>query len=233
MPGLRPPGSAAYVYPCCLLPTAYCLLLTAYCPLPMVTGIVSTSEPCKTCQRRPTAFFRFRASSGFLLLRRVKTFEGALCLLCARKVFRDMQARNLTLGWWGLLSLPAMIVFMIDNRQAFDRGTAQLRRPLPADPTNDRKLVGRPVLARPSVLLALAILMTTVAAMATGGFGIDREEWTVGTCVAYSETNAISVPCDAPTAAGSVLAITEDVFACPPATQFFVDLKTGFVACLG
>ena len=199
----------------------------------MVTGIVSTSDPCKSCQRVPTTFFRFRSNTGFLFMRRVQIFEGTLCRICARKVFRDMQAHNLTLGWWGFVSLPGMIVFMIDNRETFRRGIAQLKRPLPADPKNDVKLAGRPVLARGSVLLVLAILVTTVVGFVTGGFGIDRDEWTVGTCIDYDETNAILVACDAPTAEGSVLAITEDVFKCPPAAEFFVDLKTGSVACLG
>jgi hypothetical protein len=199
----------------------------------MVSGIISTSEPCKSCQRVSTTFFRFRSNTGFLFMRRVQTFEGTLCRICARKVFRDMQAHNLTLGWWGFVSLPGMMVFMIDNRETFKRGVAQLKRPLPADPKNDVKLAGRPVLARGSVLLVLAILVTTVVGLVTGGFGIERDEWTVGSCIDYEETNVILVPCDAPTAEGRVLAIIEDVFECPPAAGFFVDLKTGSVACLG
>jgi hypothetical protein len=199
----------------------------------MVSGIVSTSEPCKACHRVPTTFFRFRANTGLLFMRRVQIFEGALCRICARKIFRDMQAHNLTFGWWGFVSLPAMFVFMIDNRETFKRGIAQLQRPLPADPKNDAKLAGRPVLARGSVLLVLAILVTTVVGLVTGGFGTKRDEWTIGTCIDYEETNVILVPCDAPTAEGSVLAVTEDVFECPPAAEFFVDLKTGSVACLG
>jgi hypothetical protein len=199
----------------------------------MVTGIVSTSEPCKSCHRVPTTFFRFRSNTGLLFMRRVQIFEGALCRICARKVFRDTQARNLTLGWWGFVSLPGMIVFMIDNRETYKRGVARLRWPLPANPKNDAKLAGRPVLARVPVLLVLAILVATVLWFVTDGFGIARDVWTVGTCVDYADTHVILVPCDSPTAEGSVLSITEDVFECPPASRFFVDLKTGSVACLG
>lgn len=199
----------------------------------MVTGIVSTTDPCRSCRRVPTTFFRFRSNTGFLFMRRVQIYEGTLCRICARRIFRDMQSHNLTLGWWGFISIAGMIVFLIDNRETFKRGIAELKRPLPADPRNDAKLAGRPVFARPSVLVVLAILVTFVLGVATDGFGIDRDQWEVGTCVTYSETNVIVVQCDDPTAAGSVLSITEDVFGCPPAAQFFVDLKTGSIACLG
>jgi hypothetical protein len=199
----------------------------------LVTGIVSTTENCKSCGRVPTTFFRFRSNSGFLFVRRVQIFEGHLCKICARKIFRDMQSYNLTFGWWGFISIPGMIVFLIDNRETFRTGVASLKRPLPADPAKDRKLAGRPVFARPSVLLVLAILVTIVVGFVTDGFGINREEWEVGNCVDYEGTNVVVVPCDAPTAEGRVLGITENVFDCPPPAEFFVDLKTGVVACLG
>jgi hypothetical protein len=199
----------------------------------MVTGIVSTSTPCKSCQRVPTTFFRFRSNTGLLFMRRVQIFEGTLCRICARRVFRDMQAHNLTLGWWGFISLPGMIVFLIDNRETFKAGIAELKRPVPADPKKDAKLAGKPVFARGSVLLVLAILLTIVIGFVTDGFGLDRDDWTVGTCVDYADTNVVIVPCDAPTAEGSVLSITQGVFDCPPTARFFVDLKTGYIACLG
>jgi len=156
-----------------------------------------------------------------------------LCRICARRVFRDMQAHNLTLGWWGLASFVGTIVLLIDNRKVLRRGIGSLRPPLPADPRNDPKLAGRPVFARPSVLLVLAILVVVVVGVVPDGFGIDRDKWEVGACVDYSGTNVIVVPCDDPTAEGGVLAIIEDVFSCPAEAEYFVDLNSDEVACLG
>lgn len=199
----------------------------------MVSGMVSLTDPCESCHRVPTASFRFRSNSGFVFLRRVQIYEAMLCRICARRVFRDMQAHNLTLGWWGFESFVGTIVGLIDNRKALRRGTGSLKRPLPADPRIDRKLAGRPVFVRPSVLMVLAILVVVVVGVVTDGFGIDRDQWDVGACVNYSGTNVIVVPCDDPTAEGSVLAIIDDVFSCPAEADYFVDLNSGEVACLG
>jgi hypothetical protein len=145
-----------------------------------------------------------------------------------------MQAHNLTLGWWGFVSFVGTIKFLVDNRSALMRGTASLRRPHPIDPRKDVALAGRPVFARPVVLLVLAMLVTVVFGLATGGFGTERADWAVGACVDYTDTSVIAIPCDDERAAeGMVLAIIEDVFGCPPGSQYFVEVDRDSIGCLG
>ena len=199
----------------------------------MVKRIGFLTDPCESCGRVPTAAFRFRSNSGFMFRRWVQTYQGRLCRICARGVFRDMQARNATLGWWGFASFVGTIVYLIDNRWALRRGINSLRPPFPANPLEDRKLLGRMVFARPSVLLVIVIFLGGAVGVVTRGFGIHGDQWEVGACVNYSGTSVIVVPCDDPTWDDRVLAIIDNVFACPAEADYFVDLDSAGVACLG
>jgi hypothetical protein len=145
-----------------------------------------------------------------------------------------MQAHNLTLGWWGFVSFVGTLRFLFENRSALLRGSAALRRPHPIDPRKDVALAGRPVFARPLVLIVLAMMVTIIFGFSTGGFGTERADWTVGACVDYTDTSVIAIPCDGERASeGTVLAIIEDVFSCPPGSLYFVEVDRDSIGCLG
>ncbi|NND02728.1 MAG: hypothetical protein HKN91_08075 [Acidimicrobiia bacterium] len=80
-------------------------------------------------------------------------FDGMLCRVCAKGAFREFQARNITRGWWGIVSFFATILYLLRNGWLYSFKKNSVLPPQPSDPIADQVLSGRPVFARPSVVL--------------------------------------------------------------------------------
>jgi hypothetical protein len=50
-----------------------------------------------------------------LVMRKVRVWSGRACRRCAGKVFARTTLHNLTLGWWGTISLFVTPLFLISN----------------------------------------------------------------------------------------------------------------------
>jgi hypothetical protein len=101
---------------------------------------------CQICGRRPTKLFSFSGNQGFLVFRKMFHFDGWLCRSCATGTFRKMQTRNLSWGWFGLISFVATIAYGMQNMLGYYRGRKEFAAPSPADRVLEKKLQGRPVL---------------------------------------------------------------------------------------
>jgi hypothetical protein len=101
---------------------------------------------CMICGRRPTKLFSFSGNQGFLVFRKMFHSDGWLCSSCATGTFRSVQTRNLSWGWFGLISFVATIAYGIQNMVNYYQGRKELTAPTPADRVLEKKLQGRPVL---------------------------------------------------------------------------------------
>lgn len=77
----------------------------------MACGII-----CQSCGiEAPTRAIEFHQNIGALFMRFHKTCKGNLCKRCIHRRFWQFTATNLTLGWWGYISLVMTPVFTINN----------------------------------------------------------------------------------------------------------------------
>jgi len=73
-------------------------------------------DSCQSCgTKSPVKYNEFYANIGMLVARRQLSIKGNLCKDCINKYFWQYTLINLFLGWWGLISFFATIVFMVNN----------------------------------------------------------------------------------------------------------------------
>lgn len=71
---------------------------------------------CENCGcEAPTRYVAFHQNIGLLVLRFYSGTTGNLCKRCIHSTFWRYTAINLTLGWWGIISLILTPIFVIIN----------------------------------------------------------------------------------------------------------------------
>ena len=71
---------------------------------------------CENCGcEAPTRYVSFHQNIGLLILRLYNGTTGNLCKRCINSTFWKYTAINLTLGWWGIISLFLTPIFVIIN----------------------------------------------------------------------------------------------------------------------
>lgn len=71
---------------------------------------------CDACAAvAPTRYTKFHANIGMLLARRQICIKGKLCKNCTNKYFWKYTLINFFLGWWGVVSFFATIIFILSN----------------------------------------------------------------------------------------------------------------------
>lgn len=71
---------------------------------------------CDSCYRSgPSAHVQLRHNVGMLFIRREYATEGELCRPCLHRAFWHHTLRNLTLGWWGVISFFMTWYFLVGN----------------------------------------------------------------------------------------------------------------------
>jgi hypothetical protein len=71
---------------------------------------------CQACGvEAPTRRVGFYQNIGAVAVRFSKSVEGNLCKSCVHKYFWQFTTVSLFLGWWGVLSLVATPVFILNN----------------------------------------------------------------------------------------------------------------------
>ncbi len=77
---------------------------------------------CQNCGREaPTKYVAFYQNIGMLFMRMMYSAEGDFCKPCIHQTFWTYFAVNLTLGWWGIISLIINPFLILNNvfRYAF------------------------------------------------------------------------------------------------------------------
>lgn len=71
---------------------------------------------CHLCGvEAPTKYVSFHQNIGALVMRFSKTAEGNLCKSCIHSTFWQFTLINVTLGWWGLISIILTPIFIANN----------------------------------------------------------------------------------------------------------------------
>jgi hypothetical protein len=83
---------------------------------------------CDVCGKvAPTKYNEFYANIGMLLARRQMQVKGNLCKNCTNEYFWKYTLTNLFLGWWGVISFFATILFILNNTFRY-LGTLTLKK---------------------------------------------------------------------------------------------------------
>ncbi len=149
---------------------------------------------CRLCGSAPAAQGRFRRVQGLVVLMRWASVEGPFCRDCGLALFRHMTAKTLLQGWWGLLSVFASVVAVLDNlmvRRRFARLATPARHPDAPAPNARPLRPGRPLTRRPASLTAAVPILLVVAVLmvVVGSRGGDRDD-NVGRCVRVAASGA-------------------------------------------
>jgi hypothetical protein len=93
---------------------------------------MATSFICQACGiEAPTKAGAYYQNIGALVMRFHKRVQGNLCKRCHHKYFWKFTGTNLTLGWWGYISVLVTPFFVINN---IARYAATIKLPkVPAD----------------------------------------------------------------------------------------------------
>jgi hypothetical protein len=175
------------------------------------TGNSTRSQPkvprdaCEVCASLNTETFEFTRQTGFVFARNVGSMSARLCKGCATAIGRTYQSRTLTTGWWGVLSAPTNLFYVIKNAQQLFRAS---KLPDPVAPPGFRTTPlpgGKPIFYRPVSWIGIIVIGLIIFAAAsedqgTGSgnnspptVGLPRAEWQVGNCVSgYSTVFPVS-----------------------------------------
>jgi hypothetical protein len=71
---------------------------------------------CQVCGvEAPTKRVEFYQNIGALVMRFSRSVKGNLCKSCIHKKFWRMTLIDLTLGWWGVISLICTPIYIVNN----------------------------------------------------------------------------------------------------------------------
>ena len=85
------------------------------------SGLIRSREGrCDHCgAHAPVEDVRFIKNTGMILMFRVDTVSGTVCRRCASDLFVRTMLHTMTLGWWGLISFFANLLFIANNVAIF------------------------------------------------------------------------------------------------------------------
>jgi hypothetical protein len=129
-----------------------------------------------------------RGHQGFLIVMRFLKLEGPFCRTCGIATYRDMTAKSLWQGWWGVGSSiinPITMLINIPTRLKFK----QLPEPMPGAPGQPMD-PGKPLFQRPAIL-GFLLPIAVIALLIWGNSGSPSSA-SSGDCVQNKGT--ISAP---------------------------------------
>jgi hypothetical protein len=202
---------------------------------------------CVSCSRYPTKPLRLKSHAGFLLWRTSAVLDENFCRSCGTGVFRQVQARNITRGPWGLISFFATILTLFGNIGRFTEFKNGLDSPTPPHPATESVLEGRSVFRRPGVLIVLGIVigaaLLVLSNVSQPGNAAPTEPsytpppvtrsigFATGACVSFEDGWVTELPtCSG--AEGEVETVVSDPELCPQQDWSYVERDDGTFACL-
>jgi hypothetical protein len=146
-----------------------------------------------------------RGHQGLVVLMRFQRNSGPFCRPCGTAVVREMSAKTLVLGWWGIASVFVTPVTLLMNLVT-SRRLKSLPPPGPATPRPPLD-PGMPLLRRPQALgLALPLILVVIIVAAVLAGRDDARNAKAGDCVRRTGSDAVEiVDCTSPRAQYRVL----------------------------
>ena len=143
---------------------------------------------CRFCGSVPAVKATVRGHQGMLIVMRFLKLEGPFCRTCGIATYRDMTAKSLWQGWWGIGSAiinPITMLINLPTRAKFGK----LPEPVPGAPGQPMN-PGKPLFMRPPILfLLLPIALIVLIVFAAQG---DPEYASEGECIQNKGT--VSAP---------------------------------------
>ncbi|BFV58046.1 hypothetical protein KCMC57_up31500 [Kitasatospora sp. CMC57] len=139
---------------------------------------------CRFCGSAPAVEATIRGHQGFLVIMKFLKLQGPFCRTCGIAAHRDMTAKSLWQGWWGIASMiinPVTMLINLPQRAKINK----LAEPIPGAPGQPMN-PGKPVFQRPVIL---GVLVPVIVVLAIG-FSIkgDPGYAAVGDCVRNRNT---------------------------------------------
>ncbi|GAA1674520.1 hypothetical protein GCM10009745_16980 [Kribbella yunnanensis] len=142
---------------------------------------------CRFCGGFPAVDATVRGHQGMLIVMRWLKLTGPLCKTCGTATVRDMTAKTMVQGWWGIGSAIVTPFVMLSNL-----GPAQKFKQLPEPQPGQRPPMdpGKPLFKRPQVFVLL-VPIAIIAAIVIGNITTtSTNEAAVGQCVVNSGSDS-------------------------------------------
>jgi hypothetical protein len=89
---------------------------------------------CDSCLlAEPSAYVELHHNVGMLFMRQEYSTAGQLCRSCLKRAFWHHTLRNVTLGWWGMISFFMTWYFLVSNLMNFMRAQSELGQARPRE----------------------------------------------------------------------------------------------------
>ncbi|MFI5707494.1 toxin-antitoxin system, toxin component [Kribbella sp. NPDC051620] len=134
---------------------------------------------CRFCGGAPAVEATVRGHQGFLVMMRFLKLQGPFCKTCGTAATRDMTAKSMWQGWWGVGSMIINPITMLMNLGTSSK-FKNLPEPAPNPPGRPMD-PGKPLFNRPAVL-GLLIPIALIGLIVVANLNKDPEA-TIGSCV--------------------------------------------------
>lgn len=201
-------------------------------PHDRVTRTAADQFGCGVCGHSPAVQTTFRGHEGLLILIRLPKVSGPLCRDCGITSFREMTALTLIRGWWSPISpfiAPIVIALNLLRRSRVARLAPPTRASDLVAPNTKPLGPVRPVLARPSSWLGIALIVgiATFVAVYDPGPAPAEPGCAVVPLVERREGDKYLIECDRPHDA-RVVAVVRDPRDCPGEAATFIEISSRF-----
>jgi hypothetical protein len=122
-------------------------------PHPQAMGMPAFAQgtmQCRFCGSVPAVDATVRGHQGMLILMRFLKLRGPFCRTCGIATVRDMTAKSMWQGWWGIGSSIINPITMLINIGAWSK-FKNLPEPVPGAPGRPMD-PGKPLFRRPAIL---------------------------------------------------------------------------------
>ncbi|MEV6288042.1 toxin-antitoxin system, toxin component [Kribbella sp. NPDC051770] len=143
---------------------------------------------CRFCGAVPAVQAKVRGHMGLLIVMRLLRLEGPFCKTCGTASVRDMTAKSMWQGWWGIGSAIINPFTMLSNIGPWKK-FQELPEPAPGAPGRPMN-PGKPLFKRPQVL-GLLLPIAVIAAIVVGNLTTTTSsEAKAGDCVMNAGTSS-------------------------------------------
>ena len=141
---------------------------------------------CRFCGGMPAVQATVRGHQGLIILMRFLKLEGPFCRTCGVATIRDMTAKSMWQGWWGIGSMIVNPIMMLVNLGTYSK-FKHLPEPAPGAPGRPMD-PGKPLFKRP-VILGLLLPIALIALIVIANLG-NPSSADAGDCVQNKGTVA-------------------------------------------
>jgi hypothetical protein len=142
---------------------------------------------CRFCGAVPAVNATVRGHQGMIIVMRWLKLQGPFCRTCGIASVRDMTAKSLVQGWWGVGSAIINPFIMLSNLGPMSQ-FKKLPEPMPGAPGRPMN-PGKPLFQRPAIAMLLLPIALTVAIVAINVTTTTTSEAKVGACVVNNGTS--------------------------------------------